>query len=161
MYKRVQGTKFNVNPLSFYDGHKSKFSWISALSLRWVCVPPISVPFERIVSFAGHIISQEHVRLEPEKADMLIFWHKNADWLTERLKYQFVYMFVVSLMTLNFIFYICKHCFYHHLPSFVRQPKLVVTCELVINFVSSQISLRINLFVCWCFIKRFKHKHSL
>lgn len=79
MYKRVQGTKFNVNPLSFYDGHKSKFSWISALSLRWVCVPPISVPFERIVSFAGHIISQEHVRLEPEKADMLIFWHKNAD----------------------------------------------------------------------------------
>lgn len=39
MYKRVQGIKFNVNPLSFYDEHKSKFPWISALSLRYFCVP--------------------------------------------------------------------------------------------------------------------------
>lgn len=86
MYKRVQGIKFNVNPLSFYDEHKSKFPWISALSLRHFCVPACSVSSERIFSLAGHIISQERVRLDPEKADMLIFLHKNADWLTELLK---------------------------------------------------------------------------
>lgn len=79
MYKRVQGIKFNVNPLSFYDEHKSKFPWISALSLRYFCVPASSVPSERIFSLAGNIISQERVRLDPEKADMLIFLHKNAD----------------------------------------------------------------------------------
>lgn len=47
MYKRVQGTKFHVNPLSFYDEHKSKFPWILALSLKYVCVPANSVPFKR------------------------------------------------------------------------------------------------------------------
>lgn len=78
MYKRVQGTKFHVNPLSFYDEHKSKFPWILALSLKYVCVPANSVPFKRVFSLAGNILSQKRVRLDAEKANML-FWHKNAD----------------------------------------------------------------------------------
>lgn len=74
MYKRVQRIKFNVNPLSFYDTLKSKFPWISALSLRYFCVPASSVSSERFFSLAGNIISQERVRLDTEKADMLIFF---------------------------------------------------------------------------------------
>lgn len=79
MYKRFQGIKFSVNPLSFYDEQKSKFPWIAALSLRYFCVPASSVPSGRIFSLAGNLISQERVRLDPDKADMLIFLHKNAD----------------------------------------------------------------------------------
>lgn len=73
MYKRVQGIKFNINPLSFYDRHTSKFPWISALSLRYFCVPASSVHSERMFSIAGNIISQERVRLDQRRLICLFF----------------------------------------------------------------------------------------
>lgn len=78
-FKAFHGQKLDANPLQFYREHQGKFPTITQLALKTLCIPGSSVPSERIFSLAGNTISQERVRIDPEKADMLIFLPKNAD----------------------------------------------------------------------------------
>ena len=66
------------DPLLFYYTHRTKIPLLRALVPRYFCLPGSSVPSERIFSLAGQTISQERARMDPDKADMLIFLKQNA-----------------------------------------------------------------------------------
>ncbi|XP_056268962.1 E3 SUMO-protein ligase ZBED1-like [Pseudoliparis swirei] len=51
---------------------------LSGLAESYLCVQASSTPSERVFSTAGDTISPERSRILPEKADMLIFLHKNC-----------------------------------------------------------------------------------
>lgn len=78
-YRNMPAIKMYQNPLEFYQTHGDKFPLISLLAKKYFSVSGSSVPSERVFSLAGNTISQERVRIDPEKADMLIFLSKNTD----------------------------------------------------------------------------------
>ena len=45
---------------------------------KYLCAQASSTPSERVFSTAGDTISAESSRILPEKADMLVFLHKNS-----------------------------------------------------------------------------------
>ncbi|XP_028314787.1 zinc finger BED domain-containing protein 4-like isoform X2 [Gouania willdenowi] len=51
---------------------------MSALAEKYLCVQASSTPSERVFSTAGDTLSLERSRILPEKANMLIFLHKNT-----------------------------------------------------------------------------------
>ncbi|XP_056287594.1 E3 SUMO-protein ligase ZBED1-like [Pseudoliparis swirei] len=69
----------STNHATLWWWHKrDTLSLLSGLAESYLCVQASSSPSERVFSTAGDTISPERSRILPEKADMLIFLHKNC-----------------------------------------------------------------------------------
>ena len=63
--------------LDWWKINGGRFPQVAVLARRYLCVPPTSVPAERIFSTAGLVINKQRSSLTPENADMIIFLNKN------------------------------------------------------------------------------------
>ena len=79
LFKSLPGIVSRDDPLLFYYAHRTKIPLLRALVPRYFCLPGRSVPSKRIFSLAGQTMSQERARMDPDKADMLIFLKQNAN----------------------------------------------------------------------------------
>ncbi len=66
--------KFNC-PLKWWNVHKSDFQYISQLALKYLSIPATSAPSERVFSAAGLTITKDRARLDPDRANELVFLH--------------------------------------------------------------------------------------
>ena len=64
------------NPLQWWKSNAHKFP-VNRLVKRYLRVPAISVPEERIFSVAALTINSHRASLKPENIDILIFFNKN------------------------------------------------------------------------------------
>ena len=67
----------DINPLTWWKMHQSRFPRIAALARNNLCIPATSTPCERLFSTAGDIITNKRARLDPENASMLCFLAEN------------------------------------------------------------------------------------
>jgi len=57
----------------------NRYPILSTIAQRYLCMQASSTPSERVFSTAGDTISAERARIQPEKANQLIFLNKNAE----------------------------------------------------------------------------------
>ena len=65
------------NACAWWGNNKLRFLDLSELALRYLSPPPTSVPSERLFSTAGDIYDQKRNRLDPERAEVLLFIKNN------------------------------------------------------------------------------------
>ena len=76
-YIRENPPDLDTNPLTWWSTNHRRFPRLAKLASRYLCIPEISVPSERVFSSAGLTVNRLHTRLTPEHVDMLIFLNKN------------------------------------------------------------------------------------
>ena len=64
------------NPILFYKDHQSSLPILSRM-ISFFCTPASSVPSECMFSGGGTLISKKRTRLNPDKAEDLLFLDKN------------------------------------------------------------------------------------
>ena len=65
------------NACAWWGNNKLRFPDLSEFALRYLSPPPTSVPSERLFSTAGDIYDQKRNRLDPERAEVLLFIKNN------------------------------------------------------------------------------------
>ena len=60
-------------PLSWWKANASRFPHLQKLAKRFLCRPCTSVPSERLFSAAGHMVTKDRARLDPDTVDELLF----------------------------------------------------------------------------------------
>ncbi|XP_072772727.1 E3 SUMO-protein ligase ZBED1-like [Nerophis lumbriciformis] len=78
VYRGLPCTNMQANTAIWWFGKRDTLPLLYDLVQTYLCVQASSTPSERVFSTAGDTISEERVRLDPEKADMLIFLKKNC-----------------------------------------------------------------------------------
>jgi len=78
-YRATRGITSDMAPLIFWQTNQFRFPMLCLLATKYLCVEGSSVPSERVFSSAGDILRSERARLDPERADMLIFLKMNAE----------------------------------------------------------------------------------
>jgi len=58
--------------LKWWQANESRFSVLSKLAKRLLCIPTTSVTAERIFSMSRLIVNKQRASLKPEKVDMLV-----------------------------------------------------------------------------------------
>jgi hypothetical protein len=66
--------KFNC-PLDWWRAHHSEYFYLSKLALKYLAIPATSAPSERVFSAAGLTIAKDRARLDPDRANELVFLH--------------------------------------------------------------------------------------
>ena len=80
LYRSLSDVLTSTNTVIWWFERKESLPILFELSARYLCPQASSTPSERTFSTAGDTISLERARLLPEKADMIIFLHKNSNW---------------------------------------------------------------------------------
>lgn len=83
-YKLVPGIKmrdeatgkFNC-PLKWWSMHQHDYYYVSKLALKYLPIPATSAPSERVFSAAGLTIAKDRARLDPDRANEVVFLHDN------------------------------------------------------------------------------------
>ena len=83
-YKLVPGIKmrdeatgkFNC-PLKWWSMHQHDYYCVSKLALKYLPIPATSAPSERVFSAAGLTIAKDRARLDPDRANEVVFLHDN------------------------------------------------------------------------------------
>lgn len=65
------------DPLQWWKEHKDRFKHLSKEASKFLCLPPSSVPSERVFSEISAIYSKNRNRLTGEHAEQLCFLHYN------------------------------------------------------------------------------------
>ena len=78
VYRGLPRANMQANTAIWWCAKRDTLPILSDLAQTYLCVQASSTPSERVFSTAGDTISEERVRLDPEKADMLIFLKKNC-----------------------------------------------------------------------------------
>ncbi|XP_071852987.1 zinc finger BED domain-containing protein 4-like [Apostichopus japonicus] len=65
------------NPLQWWKFNCHRFPLLAKLARKYLCVPPSSVPSERLFSEAGDLYEEKRNRLDPAKAEMILFIRGN------------------------------------------------------------------------------------
>ncbi|XP_063761540.1 E3 SUMO-protein ligase ZBED1-like isoform X1 [Eleginops maclovinus] len=65
------------DPLAWWRVHNVNFPWLSKLARKYLCIPAMSAPSERLFSASGNIVTCQRASLKPAKVDMLVFLAKN------------------------------------------------------------------------------------
>ena len=64
-----------IQPLIWWRANSHRFPHLSKLSRRFLCRPSTSVPSERLFSAAGHTVTKDRAKLDPDTVDELLFLH--------------------------------------------------------------------------------------
>ena len=67
------------NACTWWAENKLRFPVLSELAMQYLSPPPISVPSERLFSSAGDIYDEKRNRLDPERAETLLFIKNNLE----------------------------------------------------------------------------------
>ena len=78
LYRSLPSIPSTSNATLWWWDKRDTLPLLSGLAESYLCVQASSTPSERVFSTAGDTISPERSRILPEKADMLIFLHKNC-----------------------------------------------------------------------------------
>ncbi|KAK7881000.1 hypothetical protein WMY93_032395 [Mugilogobius chulae] len=78
MYRGIPPISVSADPTLWWWQKKDTMPLLAHLAEKYLCVQASSTPSERVFSTAGDTISRERSRIMPDKADMLIFLHKNC-----------------------------------------------------------------------------------
>ncbi|XP_041948392.1 uncharacterized protein LOC121709234 [Alosa sapidissima] len=78
MSKGLPAIPSGQDPVAWWASKRDTLPNLFVLSEVCLCVQASSTPSERVLSCAGHAISQERCRILPEKANMVIFLQKNC-----------------------------------------------------------------------------------
>ena len=64
-----------IQPLIWWRANSHHFPHLSKLSRRFLCRPSTSVPSEKLFSAAGHTVTKDRAKLDPNTVDELLFLH--------------------------------------------------------------------------------------
>ncbi|XDV29215.1 hypothetical protein PO909_032358 [Leuciscus waleckii] len=78
MYRETPPTFTSDDPAAWWWNQRMTYPLMSNMAFSYLCVQASSTPSERVFSTAGDTICAERSRIQPEKADMLIFLNKNC-----------------------------------------------------------------------------------
>ncbi len=91
LFKMAKGIKLQAQdtgifscPLKWWKLHQSSFPFLSLLAMKLLPIPATSAPLERVFSMTGLTIAKDRARLEPDRANQLVFLH---DSLPRNLNY--------------------------------------------------------------------------
>lgn len=68
------------NPLAWWSERKALYPRLFHLVQRRLCKTATSVPYERLFSKAGNIITENKSRLKSKKASQVLFLNQNCDF---------------------------------------------------------------------------------
>ncbi|KAK6196084.1 hypothetical protein SNE40_001379 [Patella caerulea] len=68
-------------PLAFWKINRHRYPILAKLAAKYLCVPPSSVPSERLFSEAGDLYDEKRNRLDPNMAEMLLTIRGNYERL--------------------------------------------------------------------------------
>ncbi|GAA6100580.1 zinc finger BED domain-containing protein 1-like [Tachysurus ichikawai] len=63
--------------IQWWNENMKRFTKLSRLAHRYLCIPATFVPSERVFFAAGLIVNRLRSRLSPDHVDMLVFLNKN------------------------------------------------------------------------------------
>lgn len=78
MYRETPPNFTSDDPAAWWWNQRMTYPLMSNMAFLYLCVQASSTPSERVFSTAGDTICAERSRIQPEKADMLIFLNKNC-----------------------------------------------------------------------------------
>ncbi|KAK0137905.1 Zinc finger BED domain-containing protein 1 [Merluccius polli] len=78
MYRGLPAIHISSDPVLWWWQKRDTLPLLYDVAQKYLCAQASSTPSERVFSTAGDTISAERSRILPEKADMLIFLHKNS-----------------------------------------------------------------------------------
>ncbi|XP_052809510.1 uncharacterized protein LOC128237975 [Mya arenaria] len=67
----------DVSPLTWWKDNEYKYPRIAVVAKQILCIPATSVPWERVFSTAGILVSKLRNSLSPSLVDNIIFLNKN------------------------------------------------------------------------------------
>ena len=67
----------NESPLLWWKVEHARFSNLTPLARKYLCICATSVPSERVFSCSGHIVSDKRSMLKPESVERLVFLARN------------------------------------------------------------------------------------
>ena len=83
---RVDDNGVFTCPLEWWRQHEKDFPYLAKLAMKLLSIPVTSVPSERVFPAAGLTISKERMRLDPDRANELVFLHDTIPALQEYKK---------------------------------------------------------------------------
>lgn len=82
MYRGLPAVPMSSDPVLWWWQKRDTLPLLHSVAQIYLCAQASSTPSERVFSTAGDTISAERSRILPEKADMLVFLHKNCGTTT-------------------------------------------------------------------------------
>ena len=76
-YNLVPLVDGDSDPLDWWRTHERDYPLLASLARKYLCIQATSSPSERLFSKAGSIVTPHRSRLNPDKANMLIFLSEN------------------------------------------------------------------------------------
>ncbi|MGH0158908.1 UNVERIFIED_CONTAM: hypothetical protein FKN15_036490 [Acipenser sinensis] len=76
-YLSLPESDIEVDPLNWWKMHAQSFPHLSMLACKYLCLPAMSVPSERLFSGCGLIVTPQRNRLSAETVQKLIFLNHN------------------------------------------------------------------------------------
>ena len=70
-----------TEPLCRWKTNAPRYPFVSIIARKFLWIPATSVPFERIFSAAGYVVSKLRASLSPENVDALLFLRQNTELL--------------------------------------------------------------------------------
>lgn len=70
-------------PLTWWRQHENDFPYLSKLAAKYLSIPATSAPAERVFSTAGLTIAKDRARLDPDRANELVFMHDSIPALDQ------------------------------------------------------------------------------
>ena len=76
-YKADDPISRTSDPLKWWKENETRFTYLSKVAKKLLCIQATSVPSERLFSAAGNIVSKKRASLHSTNVDCLLFLHKN------------------------------------------------------------------------------------
>lgn len=68
-------------PLLWWKRNATRYSFLSKLARKYLCVTATSVPSERVFSVSGNVLTKERYFLSDEHVEQLVFLIKNKEFI--------------------------------------------------------------------------------
>ena len=76
-YKAGDHINRSCDPLKWWKENETRFTNLSKVAKKLLCIQATSVPSERLFSAAGNIVNKKRASLHPTNVDCLLFLNKN------------------------------------------------------------------------------------
>ena len=71
-----------IDPLKWWQDHRSSYPILAQLACKYLSIPSISVPSERLFSDAGNHISAKRTKLSPDLVNQILFLKRNSSYFS-------------------------------------------------------------------------------